>query len=450
MKIKTSKICYSLLIIFLLFSSCKKNDIQHNNEIILENSFEENIVEEKKSVDCVLSPEEVEKQQYENAILEFIDSMSLEEQIGQMFLVTIGGTDFSDLHFQSDNYIAPGGYLFFTYNFENPTQGIKFTSEIQNWYAENSLIKPFFSIDQEGGLVNRLRDVASPLPSAKSIGKFLSPELCDTIYDLAARQLWALGIHINLGPVIEVLTEENEKFLDTRSFGDIEKVYEYSMIFINSMLDNKIFPVVKHFPGNNADDPHFGLPIIDFDINKTQELLISPFEKIDSKKDVGVLVAHSVVPSLFLEEEPIPSCLSKTVVTDILKNQLGYNGLVFSDDLLMAALQNNGYDSNTSISMAIKAGVNVLMIAQQEYMPFIGEILKNALEDVELKNQIYDSVYKIIDFKIQYGLLDYSNGMVKKQNPLSDEEILEFQNTRYDEFIKAFNEGEAFYHNYWG
>ena len=163
-------------------------------------------------------------------------------------------------------------------------------------------------------------------------------------------------------------------------------------------------------------------------------------QKVDcqeNKEEIGVLVAHSVVPALFNKtEEPIPSCLSKTVVSNVLKNQLGYKGLIFSDDLLMAALQNNGYESVESISMAIKAGINVLMIAQKEYIPFINEIVKLCQSDIELVNQIEISAKKIIDFKIQHGLLNYSEGKVVLPNVLTEEELIEYQNMKYDEFKK--------------
>ena len=174
------------------------------------------------------------------------------------------------------------------------------------------------------------------------------------------------------------------------------------------MKENNVLPVVKHFPGNNADDPHLGLPVIDFDFERTKEILLFPFDNIENKEEIGVLVAHSVVPALFNKtEEPIPSCLSKTVVSNVLKNQLGYKGLIFSDDLLMAALQNNGYESVESISMAIKAGINVLMIAQKEYIPFINEIVKLCQSDIELVNQIEISEYLNVS-RATYS--NYENG----------------------------------------
>ena len=420
----------------------KKLEIDENQVLI-----NENLIVEKQE----LTFEEIEKQKYENAITDFVGRLSLEEKIGQMFLITIGGTEFHDSYYSVENFIAPGGYLLFAYNFVDGKQTIDFTSNIGNWYAKNQFIKPYFSVDQEGGLVNRLRDVASPLPSAHSIAKFLSVDLAKIIYSLAAKQLSSLGIHVNLGPVVEILTEDNKNFLDTRSFGDKEKVAVYSSIFIETMLENGVYPVVKHFPGNNADDPHLGLPVIDFDLEHTKEILFSPFESIEKKEQIGALVAHSVVPALFNKDEtPIPSCLSKTVVSEVLINQLGYNGLLFSDDLLMAALQNNGYESIESISMAIKAGINVLMVAQKEYVPFINEIAKLCQNDIELVNQIEASAKKIIDFKVHHGLLNYFEGKISLPPVLPNEELVEYQNQKYDEFLEFYNQGKDFYQMYWG
>lgn len=439
------KILYLICVICLIFVfSCSKKVENHSD---IENDFGG---EKSDEIEVALSPEEIEKRKYENAVSDFISKMTLEEKIGQMFLVTIGGTEFSDLYYDVENFITPGGYLLFAYNFVNGEQGINFTSDIENWFGKNDLIKPYFSVDQEGGLVNRLRDVASPLPSASSVAKFLKPDLAKAIYDYAAMQLATLGIHVNLGPVVEILTEENQEFLDTRSFGDKDKVGIYSDIFIKSMLENDVYPVAKHFPGNNADDPHLGLPVIDFDLSKVNDILIAPFEKIEDKENIGVLVAHSVVPAFFDGNETIPSCLSKKVVTELLENQLGYNGLIFSDDLLMAALQENGYDSVEAISMAIKAGINVLMIAQKEYMPFIEEIVKLAENDEEMLLQIEKSAKKIVDFKVKKGLLNYSEEKIKKGKGLSDEELAQYQSEKYENFLKAYNQGKDFYQMYWG
>jgi beta-N-acetylhexosaminidase len=366
-----------------------------------------------------------------------------------MFLVTIGGTEFYDSYYDLETFIAPGGYLLFAYNFNDGFQTIKFTSDIENWYAKNNLIKPYFSVDQEGGLVNRLRTVAAPLPSAYSVAKFLSNDKAKTLYDLAGKQIAELGIHVNLGPVIEVLTDENAAFLDTRSFGDMEKVLEYSDIFVDSMLENGVYPVVKHFPRNNADDPHYGLPVIDFDYEKIESLLFKPFRELQRNDEVGVLVAHSVLSNMFTEDA-IPACLSKKIVTDVLKNQLGYDGLIFSDDLLMSALQNNGYDSISAISMAIKAGINVLMISQKEYLGFIDEIKILYETDEEIKVKVDESVKKIIDFKIDYGLIDYVDEKVSLPKAFSNEELLEYQNEKNKAFVEVYEKADEFYHTYWG
>ena len=414
---KNSLFIISLIFVFLFcaLGCSKKSEVMEENADNIEVQVDE-IVE--------LSAEEIALQNYNLAIDEYVKTLSVEDKIGQMFLVTIGGTEFYDSYYDLESFIAPGGYLLFAYNFNDGAQTIKFTSDIENWYAKNNLIKPYFSVDQEGGLVNRLRTVAAPLPSAYSVAKFLSNDKAKTLYDLAAKQISELGIHVNLGPVVEVLTEENAAFLDTRSFGDMEKVLEYSDIFVNSMLDNGVYPVVKHFPGNNADDPHYGLPVIDFDYEKIESLLFKPFIELKKKYE--------------------------EIVTDVLKNQIGFDGLIFSDDLLMSALQNNGYDSISAISMAIKAGINVLMISQKEYLSFIDEIKVLYETDEEIKARVDESVKKIIDFKINYGLIDYVDEKVSLPKAFSNEELLEYQNEKNKAFVEVYEEAMEFYHTYWG
>lgn len=444
--LKKYKLIFVVLCVFV-FCGCSKNN--EKKESLDKINEDKNVVAE---IVPELSIEEIEKNKYEEAIENFVSSLSIEQQIGQMFLITIGGTEFNENYYDLENFIAPGGYLLFAYNFVDGKQTIDYTSSISNWYSKNGFIKPYFSVDQEGGLVNRLRNVASPLPSANSVAKFLSEDLAKTIYDYAAMQLSSLGIHVNIGPVVEILTDENKKFLDTRSFGDFEKVFKYSRIFVNSMLENNIFPVVKHFPGNNADDPHLGLPIIDFNQSQIEEILIKPFAEIENKDKVGVLVAHSVVPNLLSnsKNKNIPSCLSYDVVTDLLVNRLGYSNLVFSDDLLMSALQDNGYDSVASISMAIQAGVDVLMISQKEYMPFVNQIAELCKNDENLCVNIKKSVKKIIDFKIKHGLLIYENGQIILPEGMSELDLKKYQLESFEQFQLTFSKGTEFYHNYWG
>ena len=221
--IKIFKIVFFIVCLLCGLFSCSKKSESTQTSTLETNNNQINLndmnIEDKQEP----TPEEIERQKYENAVADFLNNLSLEEKIGQMFLVTIGGTEFYDSYYSVEDFIAPGGYLLFSYNFIDGKQTIDFTSNVENWYSKNQFIKPYFSVDQEGGLVNRLREVASPLPSAHSIAKFLSVDLATTIYDLAAKQLSSLGIHVNLGPVIEILTEENKDFLDTRSFGDKER-----------------------------------------------------------------------------------------------------------------------------------------------------------------------------------------------------------------------------------
>ena len=149
-------------------------------------------------------------------------------------------------------------------------------------------------------------------------------------------------------------------------------------------------------------------------------------------------------------EEAIPACLSKEIVTDVLKNQIGFDGLIFSDDLLMSALQNNGYDSISAISMAIKAGINVLMISQKEYISFIDEVKVLYETDEEIKARVDESVKKIIDFKINYGLIDYVDEKVSLPKAFSNEELLEYQNEKNKAFVEVYEKADEFYHTYWG
>lgn len=437
-----------LPLIFACFFSCKKSDkTQIQSELI---SVQTETAQNQPSEQELLLQQQQEQQDFKNAIHTFVQEMPVKERISQMFLITIGGTSFSNDYYDATNFVAPGGYLLFAYNFtDKAADAINFTSSINNWYLQNDFVPPYFSVDQEGGLVNRLKTVASPLPSQFSVAKFLTQSQAKELYAFAGKQIAALGINVNLAPVVEILTDENRAFLDTRSFGEIGAVKQYSEVFIQSMLEANVYPVIKHFPGNNSDDPHLGLPVInvqdlytDSNFNKN---FVDPFKSISQKDKVGILVAHSVLSGI-----AEPSCLNYDVVSQFLKKDLGFSGLVFSDDLLMKALLNNGFPPDKALSMAIQAGIDVLMVSQKEYLHLVEALIPLVEENVNMLNEVNDSVCKLVEFKIQQGLLEYSDGVVSIPKPKTESELHSFNEKRLQDFNSAKEAGQIFYQTYWG
>ena len=211
-----------------------------------------------------------------------------------------------------------------------------------------------------------------------------------------------LGFDMNLAPVAEVCTEGNKDFLDGRSFGNSFQVRQYGLACINAYENNGIATVLKHFPGNTNTDPHTGLPEITL-TKKELEESIEPFRELVKYEPAVVLMSHARTTAV---DVGVPACLSKVWVTDILRNEYGYKGLIFSDDIFMGALADNGYPPEVAAIRAVEAGVDCIMISEKCFAK-AGKVLYNrAKEDSTFEAKIDQAVKRIIKYKIEAGLFD--------------------------------------------
>ena len=168
-----------------------------------------------------------------------------------------------------------------------------------------------------------------------------------------------LGFDMNLAPVVEICTPANAEFLEGRSFGNLEQVITYGRACINAYENNRIATVLKHFPGNSNTDPHTGLPEITLSKEALLEIIV-PFREFAKMEPSAILMSHARTTAI---DEGVPACLSKVWVTDILRKEYGYEGLIFSDDIFMGALADNGYPPEEAAIRAVEAGIDCIMIS---------------------------------------------------------------------------------------
>ncbi len=338
------------------------------------------------------------QKQKNRAVEDFIDSLPLEEKIAQLFVVNLVGCD---TFVPVEENIA-GGFLYFAYNIaETPQAQAAFNKSIIEYCRENNKIPPFLTVDQEGGYVNRLQPLNGPLPSAQRVSTILTVQKAAELYTLQAKQMRALGFTMNLAPVAEVCTAGNEIFLNQRSFGDLNTVTEYGRACINSYKAEGIASVIKHFPGNTNTDPHTGLP----EINWTKEefdMQMASFKNLLEEKPAAILMSHARIKGY---DEALPACLSKYWVSEMIRNKFGYEGIIFSDDIFMGALADNGYPPETAVVMAIEAGIDCIMISEKRIMDSVQVLAKKTQEDAEFEKLINRAVRRIIDYKMDTGML---------------------------------------------
>lgn len=383
-----------------------------------------------------LSPEEIEAQRLlelarreeaiqnakNAAISEYVSSLSDEVKISQLFLVNIEGNQkysavekTGALYGKSGegNPLVPGGVLLFSYNVsKDPLETYEYIKSIHDFYVENQNLPPYVAVDQEGGDVNRLRGLTGVLWSQKKVAESFSLEGASALYSAQARQMKNLGFHMNLAPVVEVLTEKNQDFLDTRSFGNLESVLSYGETALKSYEENGIAVVLKHFPGNSNADPHLGLPKIEYSTGE-RDSYFKPFEVL-LPKSTAMLMSHAIVlpeesPAQgenFLENLKRPACFSSYWIQEVAKKQFGFTGLVFSDDIFMGALAKNGYPPEKAALEAIKAGVDVIMLSEKRFGSVAGILLSKAKEDPDFAKEINRAAENVIRYKIKAGILE--------------------------------------------
>lgn len=341
--------------------------------------------------------------QKNQAVEDFISTLPLEEKIAQLFVVNLVGCD----TFTPVETNIAGGFLYFGYNIaQTPVAMAQFNQSIIDYCKQNNKIPPFLTVDQEGGFVNRLRSLSGPLPSAQRITQNLDVSKAAELYSLQAKQMKALGFTMNLAPVAEVCTPDNEVFLNERSFGNLDQVKQYGTECVLAYEENGVGTVLKHFPGNTNTDPHTGLPQINWS-DAELKMQMDAFRALVAKNPSAVLMSHARVKGY---DEKNPACLSEYWVTQVLRKELGFAGIIFSDDIFMGALADNGYPPELAVVKAIEAGIDCIMISEKRIGSSVEVLCKKAKADNLFTKRIDNAVRRIIEYKIKCRFLEVQLG----------------------------------------
>ena len=338
-------------------------------------------------------------------------ALPLEQKIAQLFIENLeGNTSFrsyetvGNLNGTNDERpLIAGGYIFFSYNIADTREGMQdYIKSIREYCDNYNNIQPYLCVDQEGGWVSRLKKLNPKLPSNEEVAQTYDVKETYRVYGEQAAGMKELGFDMNLAPVVEVCTEDNKDFLDGRSFGNLSQVTAYGRACLNAYENTGIATVLKHFPGNTNTDPHTGLPEITL---SESELLssIESFRQLVQYKPAAVLMSHARTTAI---DNGVPACLSSVWVTDILRNQYGYDGLIFSDDIFMGALADNGYPPEVAAIRAVEAGVDCIMISEKRFAKAGKVLYQRAKQDKAFEAKIDAAVMRIIKYKIEAGLID--------------------------------------------
>lgn len=349
----------------------------------------------------------------EKFILDKLYNMTLPEKIGQMIMIDYRDTLKMNLELEEVlNKYSPGGFILFKSNIgsdetksslENYKQVRKLLTDIK----ESSDIPVMISADQEGGRVQRLGERVGfdAIPSMGEVAKNMTKE---EIFDLGKRigsELKGIGVDMDMAPVLDVFSNPKNTAIGDRAFGtDPNVVKDLSMAFANGLKEEKIVPVGKHFPGHGGTlkDSHVDLPFIPKDLDEMKRLELVPFIEAVHNNIPGLMVGHLAVPKVTGDNSP--ASLSGVMINDLLRKDLGYNGLVMPDSLKMKALSN--YFTEEDIYLrCINAGNDIMLMPQNIKVAF--DTIKNAVDDGKISEEKIDiSVLKILSIKFDLGFFE--------------------------------------------
>ncbi len=322
------------------------------------------------------------------------------QSAGQRLMAGFDGTELNaELKFLI-NALKLGGIILFSRNLIDPGQIKDLCFSMQSYARSCGQPPLFIAIDQEGGRVARLREPFTQFPGNS---KMKGPE--DAVYfaKTTAKEFLEVGINMNLAPVLDVAPEGINSIMAGRAFGpDPGWVSEQGKVVIEHLQAENIMAVAKHFPGigRTVLDSHFELPDLDIDVDAMQGFDLLPFKTAISHDVAGIMLSHIRYTGI---DPDWPASLSKTIADDLLRKQMGYDGVVMTDDLDMGAIEKH-YDLKTAIQQILSADIDIPLICHAG--PNIENAFKEIL-DVQRRSQTMKakgmkSLKRIMRLKLRY------------------------------------------------
>jgi beta-N-acetylhexosaminidase len=359
------------------------------------------------TTDPTATPDTLQK--YMTKAQQLLAGMSLDEKLGQLIIVEYLGNNYSSSGLQY--MIAQqevGGFLYqaINRNFYPPDNVIGNVAAFSQQANRDARIPLLIGTDQEGGLVNRLYTFHGYLPSAAEMAATGNPQYAFNQGAMAAKWMLQLGINADLAPVVDVHTV-NPPVLETRMFGsDPNTVVTYAGAYLEGLQQNSVIGCLKHFPGLGAitSDPHAGLPTVNRSLTELENIDLAPYRMLIAKDHPAMIMSTDVLmPAI---DPNLPAELSPKAITGILRQQLGYNGVIITDGLYMGGIRERWPLAQAAL-LSIQAGDDLI---EGPYTP--GQVaavlstFKQAIQNGQLTiERINQSVERILVMKMEYGIM---------------------------------------------
>ncbi|WP_127536786.1 glycoside hydrolase family 3 N-terminal domain-containing protein [Paenibacillus illinoisensis] len=361
-----------------------------------------------------------------------ISYMTVSEQVGQMLMpdirqwngkvtTTVNEGLKSSLHNQD-----LGGLILFDKNIVDTRQVTTFTHNLQ---MEAGDIPMFLGIDQEGGVIKRIPG-GTNLPGQMALGATGDSTLAEAAGQLTGEELKALGLNINFAPVLDINSNPDNPIIGMRSFSsDADLVTRLGLATITGLRQSGVIAAVKHFPGHGDTtvDSHLGLPVLTHNRERLDAVELKPFQAAIENGVEMIMTAHIAFPAIDSEQVtslkdgqrvPVPATLSKKVLNGLLREELGYEGIIISDAFTMDGIAEH-FGEDQAVERAVNAGVDIILMPQDSAAAH--QTLVNAVKNGTIPMEtIHASVERILELKAKYGLFERSESLTSKLAELNN------------------------------
>jgi len=321
--------------------------------------------------------------------------------VGQHLFAGFAGLQITDEFARYMREAKIGNVILFAHNVGTASQLASLCADLQKLVMDATGYPAFIAIDQEGGVVSRLGQDCAIVPSAMGIAASGNIENAYAAGLITGRELHAMGVNFNLAPVADVNSNPQNPVIGVRSYGEnTQVVARFSCAMMRGLTDGGVLSCAKHFPGHGdtAVDSHIGLPLVDKPLDVLLESDLVPFQALIHAGIPGVMSTHILFPQI--EQDRIPATMSRKIMTDLLKERMGFHGLVLSDCMMMGAIADH-YGTVKGMTEAIKAGVDLVFashsakLAAEASRSMMEELREGRINSAEL----LASTEKILRYK---------------------------------------------------
>lgn len=401
---KVSKIVILASIISFFLAGCNINSGDNNYEDFEESTQDKEIDEVEKMEEEMNEIEEIEE--IEDPIENIIKTMTLEEKVGQLIIAGFEGRTIPAHAIDLINTYKVGGFILFSGNIGNKEQTLELLNNLKLENLNNE-IPLFLSIDEEGGKVTRLPESYVKIPEAMKFGNKDDKEISYKLGEILANRVKSLGFNIDFAPILDIYSNPKNIVIGNRAYGNtVEKVVNNGIEVMKGIRSIGIIPAVKHFPGHGDTllDSHIDLPRVNKSLEELKSLELIPFYKAIEDEAEMIMIAHIIYTEL---DNHFPASMSEIIIGDLLRKQMGYKGVIVSDDMTMGAIIKN-YGLEDGALEFIKSGGDLALICHGDENPILAiEKIIDSVNRGEIREEeIDEKVYRILNLKRSYDLQD--------------------------------------------